>query len=195
VSDLIINPGTGVLYMKVGTHANEPLEEIFERKRKEIRHAGMAFWGYGGGTCHPETMVQPFAKSFERKGHVIRLVMEPMDSRHFAEQIAADEFSIDGTNWERVPAGINVLGSRFALVIKNLEKVDLKLPLSRTMVALGNSTGALGSRYIKGRVDKACLEVTGTCEGLSGEEELLVRPIKLVADVIKPYAVYVRNRS
>ena len=32
----IIHPGAGLLYMKVGTHAREGLEEIIARKRKEI---------------------------------------------------------------------------------------------------------------------------------------------------------------
>src|SRR5271154_6762201 len=118
----IIKPGQGLLYMKVGTHAQEPLDQIFERKRKEIRDAGVAFWGYGGGTCHPETMVQPFAKSFERRGEAIYLCMEQMDSHHFAEQIAAEEYSIDGMTWQPVPGGVRVLGSRYALIVQNLRE-------------------------------------------------------------------------
>jgi len=47
----ILSPGQGVLYMKVGTHAQEPLEEIIKRKTKEIEDAGYAMWGYGGSTC------------------------------------------------------------------------------------------------------------------------------------------------
>ena len=47
--------------MKVGTHASEELSDIIGRKRAEIEAEGMAFWGYGGGTCHPSTMVRPFA--------------------------------------------------------------------------------------------------------------------------------------
>jgi hypothetical protein len=190
----IIRPGQGLLYMKVGTHAQEPIEEIFERKSKEIRDAGVAFWGYGGGTCHPETMVQPFAKNYERRGEIIYLCMERMDSRHFAEQIPADEYSVDGAKWEQVPPGIRVLGSRYALVVRNLRKAEFDLPLARTKVALGNSMGALGTRYIRGRVDKACLEITEPRSGLPPEDDKLVR-IGLVADLVSPYAVYVRNNA
>ena len=32
----IIHPGAGILYMKVGTHAREPLGEIIARKKEEI---------------------------------------------------------------------------------------------------------------------------------------------------------------
>lgn len=64
----IIHPGAGVLYMKVGTHAKEGLAEIIERKRREIDEAGFAMWGYGGSTCYPTSMVQPFARAFAAKG-------------------------------------------------------------------------------------------------------------------------------
>ena len=58
----IVQPGTGLIFMKVGTHANELLSDILKRKRQEIEDAGFALWGYGGNTCHPLTMVQPFAQ-------------------------------------------------------------------------------------------------------------------------------------
>jgi hypothetical protein len=187
----IIKPGQGVLYMKVGTHAQETLESIIERKTQEIEQSGFGLWGYGGSTCHPQTMVQPFAKEYQQHGGTIYLCMEPMESKHFAEPVRADEYSIDGLEWVEIPEAINVLGSRYALVIKNLRKEDFELPLERTKVALGNSTGARGSKYISGRVDKACLEVA--------EEADPGTPVKsvhigLVADIIEPYAVYLRNK-
>jgi len=186
----IIKPGAGVLFMKVGTHAQESLDAILARKTKEIEDAGVAFWGYGGNTCHPETMVQPFAKSFHERSGVVYLCMHPMESRHFAPQVGADEYSIDGITWRPVPKGVNILGSRYALVIKNLRRDEFDLPLSATKVAVGNSMGARGSNYISGRVDKACLEVT---EDLSMvHDESRVR-IGLVAELVDPYAVYLRN--
>jgi hypothetical protein len=187
----IIKPGSGILFMKVGTHAKEPLEAIIARKTREIEDAGFALWGYGGSTCHPQTMVQPFARSYERRGDIIYLCMQPMDSKHFAEQIRADEFSIDGINWEKIPDKISVLGSRYALSVKNLRRVEFDLPLAQTKVAVGNSIGAIGSRYISGRVDKACLEVI---EPDSSAQDGPRLPIRLVAELVKPFAVYVRTR-
>ncbi len=183
----IVVPGTGLVYMKVGTHANEPFEEIFERKRKEIEDAGFALWGYGGNTCHPLTMVQPFARSIAEGGGLIRLVMQPMDSRHFTVSARAQEYSTDSLNWNAVPHGINVLGSRYALAIANLRKEEIELPLSQTRVAVGPTTGRRGDLYVKGRVDKACLEVTEH----PGENDKTIE-IKLVADLVEPYAVFVR---
>ncbi|MGB8768940.1 MAG: hypothetical protein WCC92_04955 [Candidatus Korobacteraceae bacterium] len=187
----IIKPGVRVLYMKVGTHADEPLDKIFARKMKEIEAEGVAFWGYGGSTCHPVTMVQPFAKSFEEQGGSIYLCMQPMESRHFAPSVRAEEFSVDGIKWQPISPAINVTGSRYALIIKNLHKEEFELPLTRTRVALGNNMGAVGSKYIRGRVDKACLEVTGSAPGGEGNEVLV--DIGLVAELVKPYAVFVRN--
>src|SRR4051812_41236424 len=117
----IIRPGAGLLFMKVGTHANEPLEDIIARKQAEIAQAGFALWGYGGNTCHPSTMVQPFARDFELRGEEIHLVMEPMQSNHFAVSARADEMSPNGVEWQPIPDPINVLGSRFALAITELQ--------------------------------------------------------------------------
>lgn len=187
----IVRAGAGLLFMKVGTHAQESLTDIIARKTKEIENAGVAFWGYGGNTCHPQTMVQPFAKSFEERGKTIYLCMQPMTSRHFAAQVRADEYSIDGITWQPVAPAINVLGSRYALVIKNLHAEEFELPLAATRVAVGNSTGASGARYISGRVDKACLEVTEDISAVTPDEPRV--HIGLVAELTEPYAVYLRN--
>lgn len=190
----IIRPGAGVLYMKVGTHANEPLEEIITRKQAEVEEAGFALWGYGGNTCHPATMVQPFARDFELRGDAIHLVMQPMQSNHFAVTARAQEMSRDGIEWQAIPEPINVLGSRYAVAIKDLQPVELQLPLAQTRVALGNSRGRRGDKYIKGRVDKAILEVVDAAPEAPGPEaeKRGTVHIGLVAEVVDPYAVFVR---
>ena len=173
--------------MKVGTHAQEPLEEIIRRKKREIEDAGFSMWGYGGNTCHPMTMVQPFARVHAAASQPILLCMEPMTSKHFAEQVSAKEFSIDGAKWEPIPKGIDVLGSRFALCIDTLYEVEAHLQLADTRVALGSSKGKNGRDYIRGHVDKACLEVVST-----GPADTEPVEIGLVASVIEPYAVLLR---
>lgn len=187
----IIHPGAGVLFMKVGVHAKEGLAEIIERKRREIDEAGIAMWGYGGSTCFPTSMVQPFAKSFAQKGKPIHLVMQKMNSRHYAEPVRAEKFSVDGTTWQKIPEAINVLGSRFALVIRNLREHEDELDLSATRVAVGRNEGRLGSRYVQGQADKACLEVTPP--ELVNIEPKKVK-IDLVAELAEPYAVFLSER-
>jgi hypothetical protein len=192
VSD-IIRPGAGILFMKVGTHARETLADIIARKAKEIKEAGYAMWGYGGNTCHPTSMVQPFAAAWETRDSPIYLCMQDMNSRHDAEQLRASEYSVDGVSWETIPEPINVLGSRFALVIEDLRHEELTLPLASAQVAVGISKGRAATRYIKGQVDKACLEVLGaTLPGLKPEEVRDVR-INLVAKLKSPYAVFLRD--
>lgn len=182
----LFNPGDAVLFMKVGTHANEPLEDIVERKSREIDQAGYAMWGYGGNTCHPRTMVQPFARSRHEAGQPIRLVMEAMNSKHFAAKVRATEYSVDGISWSEIPEAINVLGSRYALCIQNLRPTKSTLALGETRVAVGNSKGRGGDSYVNGRVDKACLEVVGE----SSDQRLV--DIGLVADLIDPFAVFLK---
>jgi hypothetical protein len=186
----IVHPGAGVLFMKVGTHAREPLPDIITRKRQEIEDARYALWGYGGNTCHPLTSVQPFARDFIRRDGVIYLVMHPMESKHFAVPERAPEFSADGVHWEEVPLPINVRGSRYALAIDGLEEDDFELPLEQTRVAVGNSRGRRGDRYIRGRVDKACLEVV---EDAGEAAEMPPVHIGLVARLVEPYAVLLKT--
>jgi hypothetical protein len=203
----IIRPGAGILLMKVGTHAQEPLEEIIARKTKEIEDAGYALWGYGGNTCHPQTMVQPFAKAFEQRGKTIYLCMQEMDSKHFAEKVRADQCSVDGITWKDIPAPINVLGSRYALAIKSLRKEEFDLPLAQAQVAIGPSQGRTGDKYISGRVDKACFEIVAPAAktvvpaveaiapaAVKAVESNSTMKINLVAELIAPYAVYLRNK-
>jgi hypothetical protein len=188
----ILTPGSGILFMKVGTHAQESLEEIIERKAREIRDEGYALWGYGGNTCHPTTMVQPFAQNFAERGQPIHLCMEEMNSKHFAEPESAAECSSDGVNWSKIPAKIDVRGSRYALVIEALHEEHFKLPLEQTQVPIGPSLGRLGSRYVKGKVDKACLEVLPEAERINAKEHF-EREIGLVARLRAPYAVFLRD--
>lgn len=190
----LIVPGQGLIFMKVGVHANEDLASIIQRKTKEIDDAGFALWGYGGATCYPNSMVQPFAKDLSRQGKKIYLCMQEMNSHHYADKVRADEYSIDGSSWKQIPAPINVLGSRFALAIKALRKEEFILPLSRTKVAVGPSTGRQGHQYIQGRADKACLEVLDNVGKPLDEDEPQVQ-INLVAELCEPYAVFLRNRT
>lgn len=187
----VLRPGDGILFMKVGTHAQESLDDIIARKAKEIDDVGFGMWGYGGNTCHPTSMVQPFAEQFSSEGRIIRLCMQPMESRHFAVGCAA-EYSADGLEWQDIPNGIEVRGSRWALLINNLAREEFALPLNQTRVPVGPSQGKLGSRYIRGQVDKACLEFVAEAER-SNEEDVREVKIGLVAELRAPYAVFLRG--
>lgn len=189
----IIKPGCGILFMKVGTHARETLDEIITRKTKEIDDAGYAMWGYGGNTCHPRTMVQPFAEKFQQKGPIF-LCMQEMVSKHWAEPLRARDYSANGLQWQTIPNAISVRGSRFALVISELRREKLILPLGQTRVAVGNSFGRIGTRYLMGQVDKACLEVVDGSEKVADTDNKEIQ-INLVAELRPPYAVFLRDEG
>lgn len=189
---VLISPGSDLLYMKVGIHARESLADILKRKIKEIDQTGIAFWGYGGNTCHPTNMVQPFAEAAAKRDEAIHLCMEEINSKHDADPIPADEYSEDGLLWKPVPKGIGALGSRYALIINGLRRDEFCLPLVETQVACGNSLGKPGDEYIRGRVDKACLKVTGGDSGKSNGDNRIAR-ISLVAELAHPFAVFLRN--
>lgn len=185
----ILRPGHGLVFMKVGTHARETLPDIIARKRRELDKAGVIFWGYGGNTCHPLTFVQPFAKNHAAAGEDVFLIMEKMDSRHFAEPEVAKDYSDDGVTWHDVPKGVEVRGSRYAMVLGSLEEKEFDVDLTALSVASGASRGRTAFQYLKGRVDKGCFDVLD-----SGHvpEPNQTKRISLVARLKAPYAVFLR---
>jgi len=190
---VLLRPGQGILFMKVGKHAKESLEDIVARKRREIDEAGFALWGYGGNTCHPATMVRPFAEERAALGETITLCMEPMDSKHDAPPVRATEYSTDGVDWVKIPKAINSVGSRFALFLSDLSEVDFELPLSGTEVAIGPREGRSGHQYIQHRVDKACLTVRDEATILNDSKQDKIVKIRLTATLMAPYAAFLRG--
>lgn len=188
VMSQIIKPNSGLLFMKVGLHAGETFEQIIERKQKEYQQEGMIFWGYGGGTCHPTRAVQPFARVSFEEGRNIYIVMVEIDSHHTRTDIIASEYSEDGIIWKPIPKGIEVRGSRYAVVLDELKEGDLNINLSEYQVAVGPSMGKIAREYIAGRVDKACIIK------IERPPHSLEPPTKInhFATIKAPYAVFTR---
>lgn len=189
----LFEPGAAIIYMKVGDHAREPLSAIIERKSAEIAKVGYTFWGFGGSTCHPRTIVQPFAEAFAKPERPVRLCLHSMPNEaYWGPAAVASEYSLDGIHFAAVPAGIQVLGSRYGFVVSNLRPADEELPLDRARVAIGASEGRAGSRYLEGRVDKACFVMMD--EGTQSAEPKTVS-ISWVADLRRPFAVFLRGEQ
>ena len=187
----LIHDGQGVIFMKVGLHASETLEDIIRRKQREYEEAGSIFWGYGGSSCHPRTMVQPFGKSMDEAGKHLLIIMNEMNSKHAAPPVAASHYSEDGVNWDQVPSGVEVRGSRFALVLDELKLDEFEIDLSDFEVGLGQSRGKKASEYVKGQNDKGCL-IYREDSIPPPPEERVVKKIGLVARVKAPYAVFLK---
>lgn len=182
----------GIIFMKVGLHAQESIEDIIKRKQQEFEAAGSIFWGYGGSTCHPLTMVQPFAKEMQKKGGEILIIMQKMDSKHDAPPEVAKQYSDDGVNWQPIPKGIEVRGSRFALVLDELKLEEFDVDIGDLQVGVGPNRGRRADKYLIGQTDKGCF-VYSPREVPIAPEERIIKHIGLVAKVKSPFAVFVRN--
>lgn len=180
------------IFMKVGDHAAETWEQILERKRREYADAGMIFWGYGGGACHPINQVQPFAKLALTEMDDIILVMEYIRSNADPDIVPATEYSKDGLVWEPIPKGIKVTGSRYALVLDEIQPGDLDVRLNRYEVAVGPNFGKPAETYLQGRTDKACFVRSSTERVLETPAEKLQRKATFYARLKDPYAVVLR---
>jgi len=175
--------------MKVGQHAGENFEDILQRKKEEYEAAGMIFWGYGGTTLHPTKTVQPFMRTYEKKNGIF-LMMQIVKSNADPDIIPAKEYSSNGVDWEPIPDGINVYGSRYALVLDNIEPGELDLKISHYKVGYGLSEGKLAHEYLKGRVDKGCFSKAE--KPLYEPDAKDVKKISYQAKIKNPYAVFLR---
>ncbi|PMB10302.1 hypothetical protein CEN49_04405 [Fischerella thermalis CCMEE 5273] len=182
----------GIIFMKVGLHAQENIEDIIKRKQREFEETGSIFWGYGGNTCHPLTMVQPFAKEVEKSGNEVLIVMQKMNSRHAAPPEIAKQYSDDGVNWQPIPKGIEVRGSRYALVLDELRVKEFDLDLGELQVGVGPSRGRKADKYLVGRADKGCFLYAPHDLPVTPDEQTVKR-IEIVARVKTPYAVFLKN--
>ena len=182
----------GLIFMKVGLHAQENIEDIVKRKRQEFEETGSIFWGYGGNTCHPLTMVQPFAQEVEASGNEVLIVMQKINSKHAAPPEIAKQYSDDGVNWQPIPKGIEVRGSRFALILDELSINEFDLDLGELEVGVGRSRGRRADQYLIGQADKGCF-LYKPQEPRVSQDEQIVKHIELVARVKEPYAVLLKN--
>lgn len=183
---------SGLIFMKVGLHAQESIEDIVKRKQREFEETGSIFWGYGGNTCHPFNMVQPFAKEVEQSGNQVLIVMQKMNSKHAAPPEVAKQYSDDGVNWQPIPKGIEVRGSRYAMVLDELRVEEFDLDLGELQVGVGPSRGRKGDQYLMGRVDKGCFIYTPQQASVTQNKQTAT-PIGLVARVKAPYAVLLKT--
>lgn len=186
-ADTVAASLSSIVFMKVGFHAGEDLDHIIIRKTEEQQKCGCIFWGYGGNSCHPTTQIGPFVAAALASHQRPLLAMKLTDSKFEGKPKFATEFSVDGTEWARLPDGAMVKGSKYALVCRNLRRVNTVLNLCEYEVAIGPSTGKNLGTHLRYRVDKACAAFIGNCLSLPHKAE-----ITYVAEIVEPYAVFLR---
>lgn len=178
------------VFMKVGFHGEETLKKIIDRKRDELRAAGFSLWGYGGSACHPTKQVQPFLKQVKQNGEVPWLLMQITKSDHRGKANKAEEYSLDKNNWKTIPDGIIVTGSKYALVLDDIQPYSFDINLNEYQVGIGPSFGKPAHSYLQGQQDKACLNRSVQTPIQSDSTQS--KSIAFVARMKEPYAVFVR---
>jgi len=128
----------------------------------------------------------------EKSGNQVLIVMQKIDSKHAAPPEIAKQYSDDGVNWQPIPKGIEVRGSRYALVLDELRVEEFDLALGELQVGVGPSRGRKADKYLIGQVDKGCFHYKHR-ELLDSQNEQVVKHIELVARVKEPYAVLLKN--
>ena len=144
-----------IVLMKYGVHASESVESIITRKQEELAVNGRFFWGYGGVVCHPIKQIIPFLQQ-DSNDDGTYLLLSRTPSNFNNQPKPAKLCSIDGDNWENIPSGISVYGSKYALSCTSLKQCNFDIDLSSYIVGIGPSYGRLLSDYIGGRIDKGC---------------------------------------
>lgn len=179
---------SNIILMKYGVHAGETVESIVDRKTNELAKCGRMFWGYGGTLCHPLTQVRPFIEDVCSKGEKAYLLMTYTPSVPDNGTISAVKYSADKISWDDMPDGIEVLGSKFAIVCNSLKQVDFDLDLAEYDVPIGASKGKRLNDYIHSHVDKAC----GVRKVSADISSSSIVHITLCAEITHPFAVFVK---
>ncbi len=170
--------------MKVGLHLGEAWESILHRKLAEERDVGFAHWGYGGTVCHPITQVQPFATAAREPVEVL-MIRTPSDFLGSAAPATAE--SQDGRTWVPMPVGVVTTG-KYALILRSLRPSDECVDLGAYEVGIGPKAGSPLREYLRGRVDKACAQVS------QRPTESAFARVVLRAELVPPYAVILRSQ-
>ncbi len=185
-----------IIYIKVGTHAGETIDEIISRKQGEEKRAGLFFWGHGSGMLNPSTRVIPFVEESRHRGIMPKVLMHIMyrnsGKNYSSNSHIAQYYSIDNKNWKPIPKGILVTGSKYALVCKNLRKVETFIDLGMYKVANGKGKGMLLNSYIRYRVDRACAFLKDPLPEDLARSDTTVE-ISYVTDLVEPYAVFLKG--
>ena len=182
------------IYMKVGPHGGETLDEILERKARELETAGRIFWSYGGNILYPETQVQPFAQEWTQKQGSVYVLMERLNQDGYGSGPRAGTatcYSVthDGER-KTIPEGIRT-GPPHALILGEITRVDWKLDLRDFEVGVGPSKCKNAADYIGNRVDKGCLVAA------SSTPDRVSKPVHIgyQALLLSPYAVFLFPRD
>ena len=196
------------IFMKVGSHEGECLDCIVKRKLLELNGLEeRIFWGYGMNSLLPKR-VQCFARQRGNGEGPVKLLMaltrkeeqvhslrekNPEATNHQCQpklHCRAKKYSEDEKKWEQVDKNINVPGSKYALVLDEIEPVNLKFDRQQFKVGIGPSEGCSAAKYGGNRIDQVCLVKAGSMRQAPFAPKIVT--VTYQAHLEYPYAVYLR---
>ena len=178
------------IFMKVGPHGGEPLEDILNRKKSELDCMEWTFWGYGGTVLHPTNQVQRFVEERKIGLGCIEVLMQEVkgDSKSGPPLGTARQYATsDKELWKPIPHGIQT-GGKHALVLDGIEECELEIDLRDYEVGVGDKKGTNATKYLKYRTDKGALVKAQSRRNRPKEPNPV--PIKYRARLVCPYAVF-----
>ncbi len=172
--------------MKAGPYCGFELPEIIEIKQNEQKKCKKFYWGYGGVFCHPKRVIPFVQKALKEKSKVFLLFSITLSK--FDSPIGrVKEYSLDKDNWSDLPKDVLLVGNQYALVARDLQKIDMQLDMANYRSMLGTEPGKALSEYIRYRIDKSCAIY-------SPNSAFRSRPIKIsyISELVPPYCIYVK---
>jgi hypothetical protein len=115
------------------------LSEVIGNRPRPLREFDQIFIKADDIVQQAIRSVRPSVSAHAEAGRTVNLVMQKMTSRQFAEPDLAEEYSEDGVNWRPVPRGVEVRGSRYAMVLGTLKDEDVFLNLNALQVWDGHT--------------------------------------------------------
>jgi len=181
-----------IVFMKAGSHSGYDLDEIFEIKKREEYSYGRFYWGYSGTLCHP-SRIHYFVRQLNLCGGSNSEPAPPMlvlaytPSIYFSKIGRITQYSVDRKVWFSLPSEVLLTGCQYAIIGKNLRRVDITIDLNEYKTVLGEKIGKPLGEYIRYHVNKACAVF---CPD-SSLQQRNVR-VAYIGELISPYCVYVR---
>lgn len=182
-----------VLVMKAGPYCNYSLDEIIKIKQEEEQKCGKFFWGYGGVFCRPNVVNAFISHAQVNKKRPLVMFSTTLSAYNTSDGGRFTHFSSDKSKWRSLPEEVLLVGNKkaphFAIVARNLRKIEIKLNLSNYCLFAGifpNPNKYLDV-YFRYRVDKAC----GFYSPRNTAEERIIK-IDYLGELVEPYCVYIK---
>ncbi|HTH93371.1 MAG TPA: hypothetical protein VL576_02755 [Candidatus Paceibacterota bacterium] len=150
-----MKPSKYVLVMKIGPFCGFSLEEIINIKTGEQDKIGKFFLGYSGVFCHPKR-VSEFIQLAKSEGEKVTVLFITTPSNFNSPIERLSYYSSDANLWQPLPEEVLLVGSKFSIVAKDIQKVDFDINLTDYQSMLGATPGKTLDEYLQWRCDKSC---------------------------------------